>query len=78
MVANKIGLLLWSTDKVHKEMLTDQLSAMEQCPNANPVLAANGGMQYKWFKFKLKEQQIVFKVKIQLKEQVSVADGKSY
>jgi hypothetical protein len=48
MVANKLGLLMWSTDKVHREKLDDQLSIMEQRPHENPVLAANGHMQYRW------------------------------
>ena len=48
MVANKLGLLMWSTEKIHKKKLADQLSTMEQRPHENPVLAAKGHMQYKW------------------------------
>ena len=40
MMANKLGVLMWSTDKIHKERLADQLSTMEQRPHENPVLAA--------------------------------------
>ena len=42
-----------------KERLTDQLSTMEQRPHANPVIAAKGHMQYRWFRSKLKEQEVV-------------------
>ena len=61
MVANKLGMLMWSTDKTHKKMLVDQLSTMEQRPHENPVLAAKGHMQYKWFGPKLREQYVVNK-----------------
>ena len=56
MVANKIGLLMWSTVKIHTERLADQFNTMEQRPHESPVLAAKGHMQYKWFRSKLKEQ----------------------
>ena len=56
MVASNIGLLMWSTDNVHKERLNEHLSTMEQRPHENPVLAARGHMQYKWLKSKLKDQ----------------------
>ena len=42
MVANKIGLLMWSTDKTHNHMLVDQFSTMEQRPQDNPVLCCQG------------------------------------
>ena len=61
MVASKLGLLMWSTDKVHREKLDDQLSIMEQMPHENPVLAAKGHMQYKWLRAKMREQDIVSK-----------------
>ena len=47
MVANKLGLLMWSTDKIHKERVADQLSTMGQRPHENPLLAAKGHIQYK-------------------------------
>ena len=61
MVANKIVLLVWSTDKTHKERLVDQFSTMEKHPHENPILAAKGHMQYRWFRSKLKEQDVVKK-----------------
>jgi hypothetical protein len=63
-VASKIGLLMWSTDNVHRERLNDQLTTMEQRPHANPVLAAKGAMQHRWFRSNLKEQAVVNKDKI--------------
>ena len=56
MVANKLGLSMWSTDKIHMEKLVYQLSAMEHRPHANPVIVAKGHMQYRWFGSKMKEQ----------------------
>ena len=56
MVAVKLGMLMWSTYKIHRERLADQLSTMEQRPHANPVLVAKGHMQYRWFGSKLTEQ----------------------
>ena len=50
MVANKLGLLVWSTAKIHKERLVDKLSTMKQRHQENPVLAAKGHMQYKGFR----------------------------
>ena len=50
IVAKELGLLMWSTNKIHKERLADQLSAMEQSPHDNPVPAAKGHMQHKWLK----------------------------
>jgi hypothetical protein len=32
-MANNIGLLMWSTDKGHKERLAEQLSTMDQRPH---------------------------------------------
>ena len=61
LVANKLGLLMWSTEKIHKERLADQLSTMEKRPHDNPVLAAQGHMQYKWFKSNMTEQKVVKK-----------------
>ena len=46
MVAIRLGLLMWSTDKTHMEGLADKLSTMAQCPRENPVLAATDHMQY--------------------------------
>ena len=71
MVASKLGLLMWSTDKIHRERLVDQLSTMEQRPHENPVLAAKGHMQYRWFRSKLKEQEVVRKEKMNLKAHCS-------
>ena len=42
VVASKLGLLMWSADKVHKEKLDDQLRNMEKRPHENPLLAAKG------------------------------------
>ena len=67
MVANKLGLLMWSTDKMHNERLADQLSAMEHRSHENPVLAAKGLMQYKWFGSNLK-RAISFQDSILLRE----------
>ena len=47
MEANKTGLLMWSTDKIHKDMVAGQLRTMEQRPHENPVIAAKGHLQYK-------------------------------
>ena len=55
VVASKLGLLMWSTDKVHKEKLHDQLNIMKQRPHENPVLAAKGHMQYKWVRANMRE-----------------------
>ncbi len=46
MVANKLGLLMRSTDKIHRGRLADQLGNMEQRPHENLVLVAKGHMQY--------------------------------
>ena len=72
MVANKLGLLMWSTDKVQKEKLDDQLSIVEQRPHENPLLAAKGHMQYKWLKARMREQYIVNHEKVEVKAQVTV------
>ena len=42
MVASKLGLLMRSTDKVHRDKLDDQLSILEQGPHDNPLLVAKG------------------------------------
>ena len=76
MVANKLGLLMWSTDKIHKERLVDQLSTMEKRPHENPVLAIKGHMQYKWFRSKLTEQEVVHKEKMKLNAHIAVEDGR--
>jgi hypothetical protein len=78
MVASKLGLLMWATDQVHKERLEDQLSTMEQRPHENPVLAAKGHMQYRWFRAKMREQEIVKQEKMELKAQVAVETGKDF
>ena len=59
MVASRLCLLMWSTEKTHKARLVDQLSTVEQRPNEKLVLVAKGHMQYRWFKSKLKEQEVV-------------------
>ena len=59
MVASKLGMLMWSTDMIHPDKLADRLSTMGQRRHENPVLAAKGHMQYKWFKSKLKEQTVI-------------------
>ena len=78
MVAHKLGLLMWATVEVHKERLADQLSTMEKRPHENPVLAAKGHMQYRWFRAKLREQEIVKQEKMELKAQVAVETGKDF
>ena len=67
MVASKIGMLMWSTDKTHKDILADHLSTMEQRPHANTVLAAKGHMQHKWSKSHMGEQEVVKKEPRKLK-----------
>ena len=62
--ANKLGLLMWSTDKIHNEMLADQLSTMEKRPHENLVLAAKGHLQYRWRRSNMREQEVVRKEKI--------------
>ena len=74
MAATKLGRRMWSTDKIHKERLADQLSTMEQSPHENPVLAAKGNMQHTWFKSKLKEQGAAKKYKIKLKARIALED----
>ncbi len=44
-VASKLWLLMFSTDRAHKERLADQFSTMEQRPHQNRVLAAKGHTQ---------------------------------
>ena len=58
MVANNIGLLMWPTDKAHKDRLVDKLSTMEQRPHDKLVLAAKGHMQYRWPSSKMREQEV--------------------
>ena len=65
-VANKLDMFMWSTGNDDKERLTDKLSTMEQRPHENPVLAAKGHMQYKWFRSNLRDQEVVKKNQIQL------------
>jgi hypothetical protein len=78
MVASKLGLLMWSTDKVQREKLDDQLSIMDQRPHENPLLAAKGHMQYKWLKANMREQDIVKQEKMEVKAQVAVETGKDF
>ena len=78
MVASKLVLLMWSTDNVHRQRLNEQLSTMWQRPHENLVLVAKGHMQYRWFRSKLKEQEVVKKEKIQLKANIAVEDGKEF
>ena len=78
MVASKLGLLMWSTDKVHREKLDDQLSIMEQRPHENPLLAAKGHMQYRWLMAKMREQAIGKQEKMEVKAQVAVETGKDF
>ncbi len=78
MVASKLGLLMWSTEKVHREKLDDQLSIMEQRPHANPVLAAKGRTQYRWLRANMREQGIVNQEKMEVKAQVVVETGKDF
>jgi hypothetical protein len=78
LVASKLGLLIWSTDKVHRQKLDDQLSIMEQRPHENPVLAAKGHMQYKWLKANMRAQYTVKQEEIEVKAQVAVETGKDF
>ena len=63
----KVGLLMWSSDQTHKERLADKMRTMAQRPHEDPLLAAKGHTQYKWFKAKLSEQEGVNKEKMKLK-----------
>jgi hypothetical protein len=67
---------MWSADKTNQERLVDQLSTMEERPHENPVLVANGIMQYKWFRPNKSEQEGVNQGTIQLKAHMAVEDGK--
>ena len=80
MVAHKLGLLMWTTDETHKERLADQLSTMEKRPHENPTLAAKGHMQYRWFRAKMREQDVIKKEKMELKAkaEMAVEDGKNF
>ena len=69
---------MWSTDKIHRERLVDQLSTMEQRPHENHLLAAKCHMKYRWFRSKLKEQDVVKKEKIKLKAHIAVEDGNEF
>jgi hypothetical protein len=75
MVANKIVLLMWSTDTTHKERLVDQLSTMEQRPHENLEIVDKGHLQYSWFRSNLKEQEVVNKEKVKIKAHIVVEDG---
>ena len=55
MVANKLGLLMWSLDQTDKERVVGHLGSMEQWSHVNPVLASNGRMRYKWLRAKMQE-----------------------
>ena len=48
---------------------------MEERPHENPVLVANGIMQYKWFRPNKCEQEVVTQGTIQLKAHMAVEDG---
>ena len=66
-------MLRWSADKTNQERLVDQLSTMGH--HENLVLVGKGHMQYRWFRSKLKEQEVVNKTnkeKMKLKAQVEV------
>ena len=78
MVAHKLGLLMWATDETHKERLADQLSTMEKRPHENPSLAAKSHMQYRWFRAKLRKQDIIKKEKMKLKAEAAVEEGKDF
>ena len=78
MVASKLGLLMWSTDNVHREKLDDQLSIIEQRPHANPLLAAKGHMQYRWLRANMREQDIIKQGNMAVKAQVAVETGKDF
>ena len=67
--------LMLSADKTNQERLADQLSAMEERPHENPVLVANGIMQYKWFRPSKCEQEVVTQGMIQLTAHMEVEDG---
>ena len=76
MVANELGMLMWSTDQTHKERLAGQSSTMDQRPHENPLLAAKGHMEYRLFRAKMREQEVVRKEKTKLKAQIGVEEGK--
>ena len=78
VVASKLGMLMWYTDKTHKERLVDLLSTMEHRPHENLVLAAKGHMPYRWFRPKLKEQDVVNYEKIKLKAHIAVDYGQGF
>ena len=64
MVDSKLGLLMLSVGKIHRESLVGQFSTMEQRPHEKPVLAAKGHMQYRWFRATIREQEVVGKEKM--------------
>ena len=66
---------MWSVDKTNQERLVDQLSTMEERPHENPVLVANGIMQYKWFRPNKCEQEVVIQGTLQLTSHMAVEDG---
>ena len=66
---------MWSADKTNQDRLADQLSTMEERPHENPVLVANGIMQYKWFRPNNCDQEVVTQCTIPLTTQMAVEDG---
>ena len=82
MVANLLGLLMWSTENIHQDRLVDrlvvQLSTMEQRPHENHVLVAKCNVQYSWFRSKLKEQCVIKKEEVKLNAHIAVEEGKDF
>ena len=78
MVANKLSLIMWYTDKIHGGRLDDRLDTMGQRPHDNLVLVAKGHMQYRWFRSNLKEQEVVRKENMTLKAHIAVEDGHEF
>ena len=67
---------MWSVDKTNQERLVDQLSSMGERPHENPVLVANGIMQYRWCRPNKSEQEVVTQCTIQLNAHMAMYDGK--
>ncbi len=78
MVAKKIGRLMWSTDKTHKERLVDQLSIMEHRPRHNLVIAVKGRMQHRWLRPNMREQAVVRQDNITLNAHMAVEGGRIF